>query len=165
LLAGGKATTTGSPRSLAHEEHDHRKRIDAKESLKYPPVEFNGRQALAVANGFAQAIREARYIIYACSILPAHVHLVMGRVERNLKVVVGHLKSKASHQLREEGLHPFERYRRVDGSVPSVWAEGCWKVFLNTPEDMRRAIDYVEENPVKEGKARQRWSFVVPFGQ
>jgi len=35
-------------------------------------------------------------------------------------------------------------------------------VFLDTPEDVARAIAYVESNPEKEGKARQRWSFVAP---
>jgi hypothetical protein len=28
---------------------------------------------------------------------------------------------------------------------------------------VRRAILYVEDNPLKEGKPRQRWSFVTPF--
>jgi hypothetical protein len=26
-----------------------------------------------------------------------------------------------------------------------------------------RAVRYVEDNPLKEGKRRQRWSFVVPY--
>jgi hypothetical protein len=28
---------------------------------------------------------------------------------------------------------------------------------------VERAIRYVEENPLKEGSRRQRWSFVTPF--
>ncbi len=38
-----------------------------------------------------------------------------------------------------------------------------WKVFLDTEEAIENAIRYVEENPMKEGKPRQRWSFVTPF--
>jgi hypothetical protein len=30
-------------------------------------------------------------------------------------------------------------------------------------EDVYRAIKYVEDNPGKEGKKRQHWSFVVPY--
>ena len=30
-------------------------------------------------------------------------------------------------------------------------------------EDFARAIAYVEQNPLKEGKPRQRWSFITPF--
>jgi hypothetical protein len=43
------------------------------------------------------------------------------------------------------------------------WARGRWKVFLDCVEDVARAILYVEENPMKEGKPRQHWSFVTPF--
>jgi REP element-mobilizing transposase RayT len=164
LLAGGKATKTSNRRSHAAEPHDHEQRMQVKEALKYPPVEFTGKQALAIGHGFAQAIKEAGYVVYGCSILPTHVHLVIGRLSRNINVVVGHLKAKGTHRLREEGVHPFEKHVRDDGAVPSCWAEGCWKVFLDTPEDMRRAIDYVQENPVKEGKPKQNWSFVTAYG-
>ena len=50
-----------------------------------------------------------------------------------------------------------------DGSLPTPWAAKCWKVFLDTEADIARAIRYVEDNPVKEGKRPQRWPFVVPF--
>jgi hypothetical protein len=42
------------------------------------------------------------------------------------------------------------------------WSAKLWKVYLNS-QDITRAIAYVEQNPVKEGKPRQRWSFVTPF--
>ena len=45
-----------------------------------------------------------------------------------------------------------------------VWGEYGWNVFLDSEQDVRRAIQYVEQNPPKEHKPRQRWSFVVPFG-
>ena len=164
LLAGGKATKTSERRSLAGDAHDHQKRLEAKDALKYPPVEFDGAQALAVAHGFIEAIREAGYAVYACSILPSHVHMVIGRSGRKAETIVGHLKSKASRRLRDEKLHPFAAFEREDGSVPSVWADGCWKVFLNTAESIRRAIDYVAANPAKEGKPKQSWSFVTGYG-
>jgi hypothetical protein len=34
---------------------------------------------------------------------------------------------------------------------------------LDDNGDIARAIRYVEKNPVKEGKRRQQWSFVVPW--
>ena len=45
-----------------------------------------------------------------------------------------------------------------------MWAEQQWKVFLDDEQGIEAAIRYVEENPVKEGKPRQKWSFVTPFG-
>jgi hypothetical protein len=47
--------------------------------------------------------------------------------------------------------------------MPTPWCRNCWKVFLDSVEDVFRAIEYVEQNPPKEGKRRQRWSFIVPF--
>ena len=160
VLAGGKATKTNEAKSLAHQSHDHVHRLEAKKSLKFPAVEFSGKQALSISKGFIEAINDAAYVVHACSILPGHVHLVMARMERNVKIVVEPLKAKASHRLRVEGHHPFVEYEKADGSLPTCWGEGCWKVFLNDEDQVRRAIDYVEQNPVKEGKAIHRWSFV-----
>jgi len=36
-------------------------------------------------------------------------------------------------------------------------------VFLNDADAVVHAIEYVEQNPVKEGKRLQRWSFIRPF--
>jgi len=40
---------------------------------------------------------------------------------------------------------------------------GCWKVFLNDLEAVRRAIRYVNDNPVRAGLKRQTWPFITPF--
>jgi len=64
------------------------------------------------------------------------------------------LKSHATRQLRASQL--------CDDNQP-VWSKRCWKVFLDDEEQIRRAIAYVEENPLKEGKPPQRWSFVTPL--
>src|SRR3982751_5843024 len=71
----GPATKTVERRSLARDPHDWRKRRAAKEALARRPVEFTGVQARAVARGFAQYVRRAELVVWACSILPAHVHL------------------------------------------------------------------------------------------
>jgi hypothetical protein len=100
--AGGPATKVDTRRSVAGQPHDRQARLQVKEALQLPPVVFDGHQALSIAHGFARMVDKAQYQIYACSILPEHVHLV-------------------------------------------------------------RAIRYVEGNPIKEGKRRQHWPFVVPF--
>ena len=38
-----------------------------------------------------------------------------------------------------------------------------WKVFLETAEDMRRIVRYVEQNPTKIGRPRQAWEFVRAY--
>ena len=163
LVRFGRATKVDTHRSLACKPHDRALRLAAKEALKYPPVLFNGRQALSVANGIAAACAEAGYVLYACSLLPDHAHIVLERHDRTAEQVMGHLKAKATMRLREDGLHPLAAYADANGTIPTPWAKRSWKVFLDRPEAVRRAIRYVAENPLKEGKPVQAWSFVTPY--
>ena len=77
--------------------------------------------------------------------------------------MVGLLKGSASRSLEVEGLHPLREYSREDGSLPSPWASKCWKVYLDSEDDVRRAIRYVDDNPEGEGLPRQHWNFISPF--
>ncbi len=163
FLAAGAATKTDTRRSVAGQSHDRAARLRGQEALTYPPVVFDGHQALAIARGFQRMIDKSAYRVYACSILPEHVHMVIGRHHYHVESVVRLLKAEASSELAACGLHPMAEWPGPDGSLPSPWARGRWKVFLNDEDDMARAIPYVEDNPVKEGKRRQRWSFVIPF--
>jgi len=161
LLRFGNATKTDETRSVARKPHDRKLRVAAKAALRYPAIHFTGRQALSVARGFAKAIAESRYHLLACSILPRHVHVVVQRHERRVEKIMGHMKARATQQLMADGLHPFVHLVRPEGRFPSVWADRSWKVFLDTRGQIEQAIRYVNENPVKEGKNPQQWSFVA----
>ncbi len=54
LFRYGPATTTTETRSLAMAPHDRALRMQAKEALKYPAVQFTGLQALAIGPGLRQ---------------------------------------------------------------------------------------------------------------
>jgi REP element-mobilizing transposase RayT len=163
LLKFGRATKTDVRRSVAGKRHDRSARAAAKLKLKYRPVIFNGVQARSIGVGFADAVRVGGHVLFACSILPDHVHVVAGRRDREAEDICGHLKSAASKQLRHDGLHPFQDLSAQE-RLPGPWAKNCWKSFLNTPGDIRRSIDYVRGNPGKEGKRVQDWSFVSALG-
>ncbi len=163
LFKYGPATTVSTRRSIAHRPHDVQLRRAAKSALNHSPVQFTGIQARAVARGFAQAVRDGGYKIHACSILPDHVHAVIVRHARPARNIVAHLKSAATMQLRRESLHPFQTDLGPDERWPSPWSRRCWTVFLDSPTDVRRAIRYVENNPLKEGKRQQVWSFVTRY--
>ncbi|MGI9014193.1 MAG: hypothetical protein ACR2GY_08085 [Phycisphaerales bacterium] len=138
-----------------------------KKKLKYPAVTLNGVQARAVGRGFAAYFQKANNApCWACAILPDHVHLVVGRGRYEAEKLVIAIKGCATRQLKEEGIHPQRELVRPSGSVPKCFARGEWKIFLD-PEDVTRAIRYVEDNPLKEGLPRQSWSFVVspPYGE
>ncbi len=154
LLRYGPATRTHSKRSVAYRPHDEALRREAKEDLKFPPVLFTGRQALTAAEGFAWAAREGKYMIHACAALPDHVHLVIGRHSRHVRKIVGHVKARATRLLHLRDGWAVDR---------PVWGEHGWNVFLSTADEVDYAIAYVNDNPPKESKPLQRWSFVTPF--
>jgi REP element-mobilizing transposase RayT len=155
LFRFGPATKVDGRISVADVPHNQEQRKKAKNSLQWPPVEVSGRQAVAISVGFRTAAKEADYAIHACSILPDHVHLVIGRHPRDIRRIVGHLKARATRAIKQYGLWH-------DDGRP-LWGEHGWNVFLNDEKAVLRAIRYVEENPVKEGKKKQSWPFVVPF--
>lgn len=156
---GGPATGGKHTRSVAAMRHDHVFRVAVKSALKFPPVLLSGIQARAVGCGFAQARHEAHYQIYACAIMPDHVHLVMRCPSRTLGITIGHFKAQATRRLNEEGISPCPG-ARSGKDRPSVWGEGKWCGYLNQFE-LLRAIAYVQSNPIKAGLPPQTWSFVT----
>jgi REP element-mobilizing transposase RayT len=163
LFRFGPATRVETRVSLAHQSHDRAARRAAREALKFPAVHLTGVQARAVGRGFAASARKGGVTLLACAILPEHVHLVVARHRCKVEWIVNQLKGAATRQLLEETLHPFARCRWPDGRVPMCWAAKLWKVYLNSEEDIAQAVAYVENNPLKEGKPRQEWSFVTRF--
>lgn len=163
LTRFGEATKVDHGRSVARAPHDRNLRFAAKQALKYPAVRFTGEQAVAIAKGFARYVERSGVTIWACAILPEHVHLVLARHRYQAEEMMIQLKANATNQLRTDGLHPLAAYPRRNGSLPSPWGEHGWKVYLDCEEDIQRAIRYVENNPVREGKRRQTWSCVTAF--
>jgi len=164
LLPYGEATKVYTRRSRAWAPHDRQLRRMAKEALKYDPVEFSDAQVQSVATGFANVLETTGCVLFACSILKNHIHLVPDRPPYKVEQLVNLLKGGASRQLELDGLHPFVHHRRTDGSLPSPFQEDCWKVFLNTDADIARSIKYTNDNPEKHGMPRQKWSFVTEYG-
>lgn len=139
LFRYGPATRTTERQSLARRAHDGELRRAAKRFLKYPAVKFDGVQARAVARGFARYVKRTGLPLWACAILPDHVHLVVGRLRMLVEQLVIQLKGEATQELEREGIHPLAAYKFEGRRVPQCWARGEWKVYLD-PEDVERAI-------------------------
>ena len=152
--AAGGGTACGARRSVAAVVHDRASRQRGKETLANPPVRFSMEQIAAIGRGFGVACAETNYRILACAIMPDHVHTVILRHAKENEQVVGHLRSRGTKQLNAESL-------RTD---PTVWAQKGWDVYLDTAEDIARAIKYVNNNPTKAGLAPQKWDFITPWG-
>jgi REP element-mobilizing transposase RayT len=106
---------------------------------------------------------KVRWLIYAFSIMPDHIYAVIACQSLDPDEVIACLKRASTRGLNAQGLHPFKNSPRSNGKLPSPWAEGGWKVFLDTSEEMQRAIQYVEQNPIRSVLKAQHWPFVVPF--
>ena len=154
----GQATKIHTTQSVANQIHNKRFRVAAKSCLRYPEVKFTGEQARAVAGGFQTVAQASNYPILALAVMPTHVHAVIGSTHREPAQVIGHLKRGATDRLIDDDLHPYRSNRKV---THSCWAKQAWKVFIDTESHLERAIDYVESNPLKDGMAKQRWSFVL----
>ncbi|MFW6133760.1 MAG: transposase [Planctomycetota bacterium] len=127
----------------------------ARGVLKHPVVELTNADTQTVGAAFAEAIRNRRYTCYACAIMPDHVHLLIRKHRHSAEDMVAALQKASGDALRRvwaasgRGGHP-------------VWGGPGWKVFLDCPDDVRRTIDYIEQNPGKLRRPVQRWAFVRP---
>ena len=157
--AAGKATKTTETRSLAHQPHDRSLRLAAKNLLNRPPVVFTEDQRLAIGRAFGKYVAKSRLDVWACAVMPDHVHLVIPVDRLDPEAVVNKLKGAATSELMDAGIHPFQHLKPPNGPPPKCFARGEWVIFLD-PEDVGWHVEYVENNPAKGGLPRQEWEFV-----
>ena len=91
------------------------------------------------------------------------MHLVIARFRYDVEVIANQLKGVATKQLRKDKLDPMTAFPGPKGKTRSPWARGQWCQFLDHERTIEESLDYVEDNPRKEGTPRQQWSFVSPF--
>jgi len=162
LYKFGPATKVNDARSYAHDPHDVAARLAAKGALKYPPVRFDAVQRGMIVAGFAEAVEEAGYAVLGGCVGHDHAHLVLVRHDRPAERVAQHLKARATMALSRGGRHPLAGHQAAGGAVPTPWAAGCWKVFIDDAAHLRAAIRYVERHPLKEDLPAERWTFLTP---
>jgi REP element-mobilizing transposase RayT len=122
--------------------------------LKFAQVTFTRDEVEQVARAFASVIQEQRYTCYACAIMPDHVHVLIRKHKHAAEEMTRNLQRASHLALRES--------RRFDWEHP-IWGGPGWKVFLDSPDDVRRTVGYIEQNPVKIGLPGQQWEFVKEY--
>lgn len=158
----GGPTKVAADDDRARHPHDRRKRLAAKTVLDRPPVKFDGVQA-AVARGFTNSVRRSRITIWACAVMPDHVHLVVAPHRHPIETLGNLPKGDATHQLMDEGIHPFQGRKGFRGRPPSCFGRKWWVIFKDTDEALA-AIRYVVNNPIKAGlKAQDAWTCVTKY--
>jgi REP element-mobilizing transposase RayT len=123
-------------------------------ALKHPLVEFDANQRRLVAAGLADAVAQHRYTCYACAVLPDHVHMLIRKHRHQAEDMIPNLQQSSRLRLRNTHAVPADH---------PVWGGPGWKVFLDHPDDVRRTITYIEQNPAKLRLPQQRWPFVQEY--
>jgi len=126
----------------------------AVSSLKHPLLALGPRERDAVACAFGEAVTENRYTCYACAVMPDHAHLIIRKHKHKAEEMIDRLQASSRLRLRTLGFRSNDH---------PVWGGPGWKVFLDHPEEIRRMIGYVQDNPVKIGLQRQEYSFVTDY--
>lgn len=128
---------------------------DARPLLDHELIWFRtARMRQVIAEAFGRAAADRGYTLWACAVCSNHGHAIARTHRDRAEVIWQHLADAARDALRAAQLVPPNH---------PVWSHRPYKVFLRTPDDVVGRIDYVGDNPGKEGLPRQRWDFVQPY--
>lgn len=107
-----------------------------------------------------ESFKEASYIykfeIYAISILPEHLHMIL--IPENINdypKIIRAIKYNFSEKINAGGIAipPYEK--------KSIWQKRYYEHTLRDDEDLNKHLDYIHYNPVKHGLVKQvkNWEF------
>jgi REP element-mobilizing transposase RayT len=127
---------------------------NANPRLDFPPLWFDNAKRQAISEAFANVAMTRRYTVWVCAVLCNHAHLVIRRHRDDALTIWRAFANTSRNSLR--------LFADVNPHHP-VWSSRPYKVFLYTPEDVRRCIDYVQNNPEKENLPPQTVTFLKPY--
>lgn len=119
--------------------------------LDFEPMWFDDAKRQAIGEVFSQIVTEKRYTVWACAVLRNHAHLCVRRHRDDAQVIWSTFADASQAALRQ--------LQDIDDNHP-IWSNRPYSVFLSTPDDVRRVVTYIGNNPPKEKLPRQKWSFV-----
>lgn len=124
----------------------------AQSRLHYQPLYFTDDEIEAIARSFSEVFSSERYTCYARAIMPDHVHLLIRKRRDLAEKMIENLQLASCQAIRALGtrdkFHP-------------IWGGCGWKVFLDSVDDIRRTVKYIEDNPTKARLPPQSWEFVT----
>ncbi len=122
--------------------------------LKHALLTFSPDDRKIIAASLAQTVKTRRYTCYACAIMPDHVHMLIRKHRDTAEQMIANLQQMSRDELR------------CNSSLPPnhpVWGGPGWNVFQDNPDDIRRTIPYIQNNPTKMRMPKQHWAFVQPY--
>lgn len=113
--------------------------------------------------------------VHAWVIMTNHIHLIVSAEDsltlattfRDLKKFTAHtllqLINDYPQESRKEWLmrmFAIEGKRQPDSRVNKFWQEGVHPKELDTPEKLQNTLDYIHQNPVKQGIVFEPWEYI-----
>ncbi len=86
--------------------------------------------------------------------MPDHVHILIRKHKHQAEDMLEHFQAASRLRFRTVGLRSEDN---------QIWGGPGWKVFLDTPDYIRRTIGYIDGNPLKWRLSRQLWPFVKTY--
>ena len=122
--------------------------------LMHDLLEMGAAEMNVIADAFREAINTLRYTCYACALMPDHVHMLIRKHKHLAEEMIQNLQESSRSRLRALNLRAAHH---------PAWGGPGWKVFLDHPDEVRRTIKYIEDNPLKLGRPKQVWDFVKEY--
>ena len=126
----------------------------ARQVLRHDLLTFAKDEVRQLGKVFAEVVRERKYTCYACAIMPDHVHLLIRKHRDKAEKMIEHFQDATRADFIARGMRSTNH---------PVWGGPGWKVYLETRDDIRRVIKYIEDNPIQVRRPRQTWDFVAPY--
>jgi hypothetical protein len=127
---------------------------DAERILDHDLLWFDAGTRDLIGAAFAEVIARRGYTVWACFVGTNHAHLCIRYHRDRYETMHANLAAQSRTSLLELG--------KAEPAHP-VWAERPYSVFLHTPDDILRVIEYIRENAAKSGLPEQAWDFVKPY--
>jgi REP element-mobilizing transposase RayT len=128
----------------------------ASRVLKHDLRKFTPDEIALLGKEFSEVARKRTYTCYACAVMPEHVHMLVRKHRDKAESMIAGFQEASRNAFASAGYRPTDH---------PVWGGPGWKVYLETRDDIRRVIRYIEDNPIKAGRSRQQWEFVTPYDE
>lgn len=110
----------------------------AEERLEFPTLWFDDAMRQAIGEAFARVLASSRHTVWACAVLRNHAHLCV-RKHRDDPITIW-------RAFADESATSLRRFANVPADHP-IWSSRPYKVFLRAPDDVRRVVGYILNNP------------------
>jgi REP-associated tyrosine transposase len=127
---------------------------EAEPRLEHELLWFDAAKRQALADACEKLARMRPYTVWACAIMTNHVHLCVRRHRNSGEEIWDDFA-----RITREALFAFNDVPRAH----RVWSNRPYAVFLYTPEEVRRCVQYIEDNPAKSNLPAQCWPFVALY--